>query len=68
MGVNKFNIGFILRKEFLEGIKNSINTAQKGDSISSYVFIEKVLEKAKNNMKKEVTDWINLLGSKGKGS
>ncbi|MCL5071920.1 MAG: class II fructose-bisphosphate aldolase [Actinobacteria bacterium] len=65
-GVNKFNIGYILRQKFLEGIEKSIIQKQEGDSIYSYVFIEKILEKAKNNMKKEVTSWINLLGSKGR--
>lgn len=65
-GCYKFNVGFIFREKFLESLKENVNPSLNLDSESSYVFIETVLEKAKNAMKKEVIDWIKVLGSAGK--
>ena len=35
--------------------------------MSSYLFVEKVLDAAKKEMKIEVINWMKLLGSAGKG-
>jgi fructose-bisphosphate aldolase class II len=67
LGCNKFNIGLIFRKSFLNGIQKSISQPASIDSMSSYLFVEKVLNAAKNEMKSEVINWMKLLGSAGKG-
>jgi ketose-bisphosphate aldolase len=67
LGCNKFNIGLIFRNSFLKGIQKSISQPANLDSMSSYLYVEKVLNAAKNEMKIEVINWMKLLGSVGKG-
>ena len=67
LGCNKFNIGLIFRKKFVNGIQKTVSNPPKQDSMSSYLFIEKILNEAKYEMKNEVIHWMQLLGSAGKG-
>ena len=67
LGCNKYNIGYIFRKRFLEAIKNTIPYPPQPGTETSYVFVEKVLNDAKNEMKKEVIEWMKQLGCEGKG-
>jgi fructose-bisphosphate aldolase, class II len=65
-GCYKFNVGFVFREKFLKSLKENVNPSLSLDSESSYIFIETVLERAKNEMKKEVIEWMKVLESAGK--
>ena len=58
-------VGLIFRKRFLNAISRNIHNPPTTNTESSYVFIEKVLNEAKNEMKREVINWMKLLGSTG---
>ncbi len=55
-----------MKQKFVKSIKDNINSSLNLNSELKFTFIESILYKAKNEMKKEVIEWIKILGSAGK--
>ncbi len=68
-GVAKFNVGTVLKKVYIDGIKGGITGLQEDFDVQSVVGSRKTTDftyRGKQNIKEKVKEFIRLLGSAGR--